>query len=61
MSWELRITPWNKSNATIWETIDGYTWHTWDEHGTGGQNSVADSLVTAKRRAYEACLVQGFI
>lgn len=48
------ITPW----ATVW---DNGTWHTWDEKGEGGANSIEHSITEAMQQATIAALRQGFI
>lgn len=49
---------WKQSWATVW---DNGTWHTWDENGVGGENSVEESVEAAKREAFESAMRQGFI
>jgi hypothetical protein len=47
--------------ATIWQNAeDRYTWHTWDDHGTGGENAEATSLDDAKRHCVAAIVRQGW-
>jgi hypothetical protein len=49
--WDL-IAPSGKMAATVWPNG---TWHTWDEDGTGGQNSVERGehrMGEAKRQAW---------
>jgi hypothetical protein len=42
-----------RERATIWQNTENrFTWHTWDEHGTGGPNSEENDL----RRAMDACI-----
>ena len=47
--------------ATIWQNDENrYTWHTWDDRGTGGENSEATSLDDAKRHCVAAIVRQGW-
>ena len=55
--WQLRDGR-NRDRATIWQNDENrFTWHTWDEHGTGGENAEATSLDDAKLFSV-ACLVR---
>lgn len=36
------------------------TWHTWDEHGTGGENSVCATVQDAMDQALAAVVRQGW-
>jgi hypothetical protein len=51
-----------RERATITENEPGkrYTWHTWDDHGTGGVNAEAGSLNAAKDQAMAAIVRQGW-
>lgn len=59
--WEL-LDGQDRNRATIWENEPGkrYTWHTWNERGTGGENSEAPTLVAAKNEAVAAIVRQGW-
>jgi hypothetical protein len=47
-----------RDRATIWQNAtDRFTWHTWDEDGTGGENGPAKSLDDAKLFCL-ACIVR---
>lgn len=54
----------SRRRATIWEHaggIDGdFVWHTWDEHGTGGENASALTLRQAKDECVAAIVRQGW-
>lgn len=55
--WRLRDGR-GRERATIWQNSeDLYTWHTWDDRGTGGENSEATSLDDAKLFCL-ACIVR---
>ncbi len=55
--WHLRDGR-GRERATIWQNSeDRYTWHTWDDHGTGGENDEAASLDDAKLLCL-ACIVR---
>ena len=42
-----------RERATIWQNTENrFTWHTWDDNGTGGQNSEENDLL----RAMDACI-----
>lgn len=50
-----------RDRATIWQNAeDRFTWHTWDDRGTGGENSEATSLDDAKRHCVAAIVRQGW-
>lgn len=50
-----------RERATIWQNAeDRFTWHTWDEQGTGGENCEASSLDDAKRHCIAAIVRQGW-
>lgn len=44
--------------ASVW---DNGTWHTWDQRGIGGENSVEDSVERAKIEAAASAISQGFV
>ena len=44
--------------ATVYENG---TWFTWDEEGVGGENSIAETIETAKKVAAASAIMQGFI
>ena len=44
--------------ATVWATG---VWHTWDEHGTGGENSSEETVARAKIEAAASAIAQGFV
>ena len=49
------------AGATIWQNDESrFTWHTWDDRGTGGENSEATSLDDAKRHCMAAIVRQGW-
>ena len=65
--WDLRFTRFGRSIATVWPNG---IWHTWDENGTGGENSECcqakymdfeNRHFAAKTEAWESCERQGFI
>jgi hypothetical protein len=43
--------------ATVW---GNGTWHTWDEHGTGGENASEFTVEESKAQAEKAVLRQGW-
>lgn len=50
-----------QERATIWQNSDDrFTWHTWDDRGTGGENSVCASLQDAKDQCVAAIVRQGW-
>jgi len=50
-----------RERATIWQNSeDRYTWHTWDDNGTGGENAEAASLDDAMRHCVAAIVCQGW-
>jgi len=50
-----------RDRATIWQNAEArFTWHTWDDRGTGGENSEAASLDDAKRHCVAAIVRQGW-
>ena len=55
--WELLRTD-GTSAATVWENG---TWHTWDQNGTGGENSSRNTVINAKMEALLSAINQGFI
>ena len=57
-TWNLRLTPFGRSRATVW--LNG-TWATWDKNGMGGENSFEREIWQSKAEAYWACVRQGFI
>lgn len=58
--WKLRC-PFGCNAADVWLKSGGEVyWHTWDEHGTGGENSVEDSVKLAKLEVAAALLRQGW-
>jgi hypothetical protein len=59
-TWELRDGR-NRSRATIWRNSEKqFTWHTWNEHGTGGENSGCSTLNDAKDQCVAAIVRQGW-
>jgi hypothetical protein len=49
-----------RNRATIWQNSDvRFTWHTWNDRGTGGENSEAASLDDTKRHCVAAIVRQG--
>ena len=55
--WEL-VDGRGRDRATVWQNDEHrFTWHTWDENGTGGENAEATSLDDAKLFCV-ACLVR---
>ena len=65
--WRLRPFWTNHAHATVWPNG---VWHTWDENGVGGENSICEYKefipfeqwhFDAKREAWESCEKQGFI
>lgn len=59
--WQLRDGR-GRNRATIWTPRYGneWVWHTWDESGTGGENSAATSLIQAKDECVAAIVRQGW-
>ena len=58
--WEL-MDGRGRERATIWQNAESrFTWHTWDDRGTGGENSEASSLDDAKRHCVAAIVRQGW-
>jgi len=58
--WEL-VDGRGRERATIWQNDESrFTWHTWDDCGTGGENSEAPSLDDAKRHCVAAIVRQGW-
>lgn len=51
------LSPAGKSAASVWKNG---TWHTWDRHGVGGENSTCRFLYRALDEAFRATIVQGF-
>ncbi len=50
-----------RERASIWQNADDrYTWHTWNDRGTGGENAEASSLDDAKRQCVAAIVRQGW-
>ena len=50
-----------RDRATIWQNGENrFTWHTWDDRGTGGENSETTSLDDAKRQCVAAIVRQGW-
>lgn len=50
-----------RHRASIWQNSGNeFTWHTYDENGTGGENSEAASLDDAKRAVVASVVVQGW-
>lgn len=57
--WRLRDGR-GRERATVWQnSSDRYTWHTWDDRGTGGENAEATSLDDAKRHCVASIVLQG--
>ena len=58
--WEL-VDGRGRDRATVWQNDEHrFTWHTWDEHGTGGENAEATSLDDANRNCVAAIVRQGW-
>lgn len=59
--WDLMIR--GRSVATVFPptTARGVYWHTWDQHGTGGENDIAATVKDAMSEARAAAKRQGFI
>jgi len=55
--WELLRAD-GTSAATVWENG---TWHTWDQGGTGGENSAQDTVSNAQMEAMLSVINQGFL
>jgi len=50
-----------RDRATIWKNDETrFTWHTWDDRGTGGENDEATSLRDAKDLCVAAIVRQGW-
>lgn len=50
-----------RERATVWwNAWNRFTWHTWDDRGTGGENAEATELNAAKRACLAAIVVQGW-
>lgn len=50
-----------RNRATIWQNEPGrFAWHTWDEHGTGGENCEDATLNRAKDSCVAALVRQGW-
>ena len=50
-----------RERATIWQNGPAcFTWHTWDEEGTGGENAEDDTLDRAKDSCIAAIVRQGW-
>lgn len=50
-----------RERATVWRNDDTrFTWHTWDDRGTGGENSECSSLRDAKDQCVAALVRQGW-
>lgn len=47
----------HRAVATVWENG---TWHTWDQWGTGGENSSEGTVQRAKVEAAASAIEQGF-
>jgi hypothetical protein len=59
-TWDL-VDGQGRDRATIWRNDEKrYTWHTWDDRGTGGENSEVTSLDDAKRHCVAAIVRQGW-
>lgn len=59
-TWELKNGQ-GDTRASIWLTGSGeYTWHTWNENGTGGENDGALTLNQAKDECVAAIVRQGW-
>lgn len=51
----------DRERATIWQNSETlYTWHTWDEGGTGGENAEAATLDDAKLFCVGCVVRQGW-
>jgi hypothetical protein len=58
--WEL-VDGRGRDRATIWQNDEAqFTWHTWDDRGTGGENSECLSLRDAKDQCVAAIVRQGW-
>lgn len=63
-SWELFDDEWKLMvagrghAASVW--LNG-TWHTWNPHGVGGENSSEETVAKAKIEAAASAIAQGFI
>lgn len=50
-----------RTRATIWQNAkDRFTWHTWDENGTGGENDESSTLDDAKLLCIAVIVRQGW-
>lgn len=50
-----------RHRASVWRNdASRFTWHTYDDRGTGGENAEARSLNDAKDRAMAAIVRQGW-
>lgn len=51
-----------RTRSTIWENVyvRTFVWHTWDEHGTGGENAESEYLQDAKDACVAAIVRQGW-
>jgi len=50
-----------RERATVWQNSDdSFTWHTWDDRGTGGENSECSSLRDSKDQCVAAIVRQGW-
>lgn len=59
-TWELRDGS-NRARATIWRNNQTlFTWHTWNDRGTGGENSECATLNDAKDQCVAAIVRQGW-
>lgn len=54
--WELRC-----GKRVVANVYDNGTWHTWDQNGTGGENSQERSILMAKVEAEASVIRQKFI
>lgn len=51
----------DRERATIWQSaLDRFTWHTWNDMGTGGENSSTTTLNLAKDECIAALVRQGW-
>lgn len=58
---EQRLLAGTRELASLWHNADNWTWHTWDEHGVGGENGVDRDEATAKREVIAALQRQGWM
>ena len=56
--WHLSTTPMGRNRATVWPNG---VWHTWNRHGTGGENWEEKTVESAKSEAYYSCIKQGWL